>query len=672
MRREILLSLAILLPFSATANFPPPIAGLEIRPIPLPIGNIITLDSGGSYGDPTATFTVSGGTVLSMSAADTVLQASSLTNLGTLNLSGVVELDAGAGTLSSPEGAVLTFGGYPTVYGSITSLGNGAMGLTLPVPGPHHLPPDLPPDLGSALEASCDLTRGYIYATGSISLDTLNVTSAEALTQGRYLLAVSDTGIDIKAFTAPAAGFLVTDTIQGQAGSSLQIAYLDVISSQDPSVLVLSDFAPYPSATYETQQSVLVNQGSSLNLTGTVIQAEGMTNAGNLTVDSGAALFFAGAFLSSGDCALGGLASPPIGPHHRDPELVAGSITNTGKLTVDNGAALVAESITSTGRLAVGNSAVVYAGAGGFAGGDCALGLTVPPLGPHHRDPAILAALENNGIVASSFISAVGDVAFTSLSITFDSSIGMTVGSKYLVALSEGANEPSSGSVAVPAHAAYVDPVIAVSPGREIHVAYVEIIDDTDPTISVPGDIAVAATSSSGATVNYAVSAEDPAPASGIRSLGCDHPSGSLFPVGKTTVTCTATDNAGHSTSAHFNVSVLYSFTGFFSPVENNVTNVAKAGSAIPVKFRLGGNMGLNIFAAGYPASIPSFDNSAPVAGGVIDAVAADASGLQYDPIEDVYTYVWKTDKSWVGTQRQLQFRLIDGAPLRWVAFRFK
>src|SRR6185295_6038373 len=49
-----------------------------------------------------------------------------------------------------------------------------------------------------------------------------------------------------------------------------------------------------------------------------------------------------------------------------------------------------------------------------------------------------------------------------------------------------------------------------------------------------------------------------------------------------------------------------YSFTGFFQPVDNLPTlNVASAGSAIPVKFSLGGNQGLNIFAAGYPASSP-------------------------------------------------------------------
>ena len=50
----------------------------------------------------------------------------------------------------------------------------------------------------------------------------------------------------------------------------------------------------------------------------------------------------------------------------------------------------------------------------------------------------------------------------------------------------------------------------------------------------------------------------------------------------------------------------LYTFTGFFSPVDNVPTvNVASAGNSIPVKFSLAGNWGLNVFAPGFPASQP-------------------------------------------------------------------
>jgi Regulator of chromosome condensation (RCC1) repeat len=42
--------------------------------------------------------------------------------------------------------------------------------------------------------------------------------------------------------------------------------------------------------------------------------------------------------------------------------------------------------------------------------------------------------------------------------------------------------------------------------------------------------------------------------------------------------------------------------------------------------------------------------------------VAAGASSLSYDAATGQYSYVWKTDKAWGGTYRQLIVRLADGA----------
>ena len=39
----------------------------------------------------------------------------------------------------------------------------------------------------------------------------------------------------------------------------------------------------------------------------------------------------------------------------------------------------------------------------------------------------------------------------------------------------------------------------------------------------------------------------------------------------------------------------------------------------------------------------------------------ATNSGLSYHSDGDQYSYVWKTDKSWAGSCRQLTLRLADG-----------
>lgn len=142
--------------------------------------------------------------------------------------------------------------------------------------------------------------------------------------------------------------------------------------------------------------------------------------------------------------------------------------------------------------------------------------------------------------------------------------------------------------------------------------------------------------------------------------------------VGLKTFTVDATDNAGNVASLTHDYIVAYDFAGFFSPVDNLPTlNLAKAGSAIPIKFSLGGDQGLDIFATGYPKSQPIVcDNSASV-DGIEETMTAGSSSLAYDPVADLYTYVWKTLKGWAGTCRQLVLKLDDESFHR-ANFQFK
>jgi hypothetical protein len=189
----------------------------------------------------------------------------------------------------------------------------------------------------------------------------------------------------------------------------------------------------------------------------------------------------------------------------------------------------------------------------------------------------------------------------------------------------------------------------------------VTVRDTTPPSLNLPGNMNATASSNTQAAVTYSATATDLV--DGAVPVNCSPASGSSFPVGPTTVNCSATDAAGNTANGSFTVTVTYSFTGFFQPIDNNgVYNVAKDGSGIPVKFSLRGNQGLNVVAAGYPksASIPC-NASAPL--DQIEAtVTAGGSSLSYDAAADQYTYVWKTEKGWGGTCRQLQVKLADGA----------
>jgi hypothetical protein len=82
----------------------------------------------------------------------------------------------------------------------------------------------------------------------------------------------------------------------------------------------------------------------------------------------------------------------------------------------------------------------------------------------------------------------------------------------------------------------------------------VNVVDKTPPKLTLPSDMTVQATSASGAVVKFTASASDIV--DGSVPITCTPTSGSTFPVGTTTVTCSAKDKAGNSASGSFKVTV--------------------------------------------------------------------------------------------------------------------
>jgi hypothetical protein len=82
----------------------------------------------------------------------------------------------------------------------------------------------------------------------------------------------------------------------------------------------------------------------------------------------------------------------------------------------------------------------------------------------------------------------------------------------------------------------------------------VSVVDTTKPTLSLPGNVAVPTTGTLGQSVTYSAAATDLV--SGSLTPSCTPASGSTFPYGVTTVTCSAVDGAGNRATGSFTVTV--------------------------------------------------------------------------------------------------------------------
>jgi hypothetical protein len=110
--------------------------------------------------------------------------------------------------------------------------------------------------------------------------------------------------------------------------------------------------------------------------------------------------------------------------------------------------------------------------------------------------------------------------------------------------------------------------------------------DTTPPTLELPEEgITVNATTADGALVTFEVSAidnMDPDPV-----VSCTPASGSTFPIGTTTIQCTATDIRGNTASGSFNVTVKGA-TDQISDIKVLVTSLAlPAGTNISLQAKL-------------------------------------------------------------------------------------
>jgi hypothetical protein len=144
---------------------------------------------------------------------------------------------------------------------------------------------------------------------------------------------------------------------------------------------------------------------------------------------------------------------------------------------------------------------------------------------------------------------------------------------------------------------------------------------------------------------------------------------GALDPSVGDTVSFTITFTELHlNLSANLVPTPTYSFTGFFSPVNNPTdpepVNSVKAGQSVPVKFSLGGDQGLDVLdeeeSPNPKLVFTQCDPDDEV--DPLEETSTANNGLTYNALTDTYSYVWKTVKAWKGKCGTLTVKLDDGS----------
>ena len=133
----------------------------------------------------------------------------------------------------------------------------------------------------------------------------------------------------------------------------------------------------------------------------------------------------------------------------------------------------------------------------------------------------------------------------------------------------------------------------------------VKVQDTTAPALTVPGNQVLEATSAAGAVASFTPSATD---AVGVTSLTTSVASGSTFALGSTTVTATAQDAAGNSSSGSFTIDVVDTTAPAITAPANIVAEATSAaGAAVSYSASAADLVDGSVAVSGSPASGSTF-----------------------------------------------------------------
>jgi hypothetical protein len=148
----------------------------------------------------------------------------------------------------------------------------------------------------------------------------------------------------------------------------------------------------------------------------------------------------------------------------------------------------------------------------------------------------------------------------------------------------------------------------------------ISVNDTTPPQITVPADVTAEATGPTGAPVSYSASATDDV---AVATFSCTPASGSTFPLGTTTVNCTATDTSGNTASASFHVTV-HDTTAPHIGVPADITAEATSPSGAAVSYSVTFADAVGVTSS---SCTPASGSTFPLGTTTVDCTAADAAG---------------------------------------------
>jgi hypothetical protein len=195
----------------------------------------------------------------------------------------------------------------------------------------------------------------------------------------------------------------------------------------------------------------------------------------------------------------------------------------------------------------------------------------------------------------------------------------------------------------------------------------VTVVDTTAPVLTLPSNITEEATSGAGAAVSYSASAVDTV--DGAVTPVCVPASGSVFPLGPTTVHCTATDAAGNTSADEtFTITVVDTTAPDLTVPSNMTVDATSAAGATVTYTATASDL---VDGSVTPHCTPSSGSTFALGTTTVSCTATDAAGNTSEPetFTVTVTVPWTGIRQPINADGSSSFKLGSTVPVKFAAF---